>query len=667
MEHRFVVVNNALFQSKKKRRTASVACDMCRKKKKRCSHYGRIDFNSDRNNTISEDVSHGVQSFEQQDETAEGTDRRPYDQSTSNSPSRFIGDLNPEAVFLREHDFSRRKEYIDTDVGLLLLRSSDKIKSRNLSHDVDVDSNDDNVNDNALTVDDFSREKTPIEVNKSTPVSNIECITSSSDTSHLIDIYFSTIHLLLPLVDEASFRSAYRENIASKSLVMAMILIASKDNMAGPFLRIKNTQCPLTPQAFGKKIYAILSEVLRHKMERDKITLIRVLGLLALYTEGIEGPEEASCNLALAIHHAQTIGLHLGLNRKDEKESDSLNSLFWCLWSLDRLNAAMNGRPVLLNDRDIESNVRDVWVKQKPSFGIWLRIAEILDTIISLYRPLSDRTVGSSGGEIIEFEKLVEQCNGYDLPITSLATLELFYHAVCMLSYRQRGPYEIVSTSSYVRQCASANKAVAIANTSLFYDLIALPVIPYSIALAFSVNYQHYRYSKLVTTRDVARRQLVESYDILKQLSKLWFLASVMKRLGHKAMSDIVNTASTQYPNNTVLDSYGDSRVGLASSSNTASVPFRALQNSEETTHSQISARNDTQEKSQRNLSSMCLADSDTVLEETRPPQYSTPNSESPCNMHDFDSEDIDLFFTNLLNLSTSDNSLMENMIRNQS
>jgi hypothetical protein len=61
--------------------------------------------------------------------------------------------------------------------------------------------------------------------------------------------------------------------------------------------------------------------------------------------------------------------------------------LFLCAWTIDRLNAAFHGRPVLMHERDFDLGMKQCIARYKPAFQVMLRVVDLLDKVISLYRP----------------------------------------------------------------------------------------------------------------------------------------------------------------------------------------------------------------------------------------------------------------------------------------
>lgn len=231
----------------------------------------------------------------------------------------------------------------------------------------------------------------------------------------LIDIYFSTIHQFIPLIDEASFREDRASGTLAEPLLCAVLLTACRDARARPYLRLS---CPsshssdvLQPREFAQKIYVQITSLLKAEVERDKVTLIQVHALLSLHCEGPDGNETASLNLITAIHFCQVLGMHLPRAEETDKTGRSA-TIFWSLWSLDRLNAGYNGRPTIIHERDMAHKAKfscgnDEERNRFRTFLVWLRLTELLDETISYYRPSADQH--STGWDIgfPSFEEII--------------------------------------------------------------------------------------------------------------------------------------------------------------------------------------------------------------------------------------------------------------------
>ena len=207
------------------------------------------------------------------------------------------------------------------------------------------------------------------------------------------------------------------------ALVHAVCLIAAKDLAAKPHLRLlESGKLLVSVRSFCAKLHRSILDLLSRHRKYRKATLIRVLGLLSLHQEGSTGAEEASGHLAQAVHHAQSLALHLQRPNDDDSEG---KRIFWCLWTLDRLNAATNSRPCVLNDMDIAVEPLTPSQSKSVAFDIWFKIASTLNQVIGLYRPTNPDTV-TGIDSYAGFEEMVDEADGWHLPPPALGTLMRF-------------------------------------------------------------------------------------------------------------------------------------------------------------------------------------------------------------------------------------------------
>lgn len=232
----------------------------------------------------------------------------------------------------------------------------------------------------------------------------------------LSNIYFSTIHRFIPLVDETAFRQDRASGNLSVSLLLAVLLAACRDSRAKPHLWFSgpaggSKREPLRSREFAQRIYTHLASLLKAEAETDRIVLIQVHALMSLHCEGSTGNESASLNLVTAIHHLQVLGMHLP--RADETDkSGRFSTIFWSMWCLDRLNAAYNGRPTIIHERDMANKVpftcsKDAERKELRPFIVWLKLTDLLDKTISYYRPVAEPTCTGWEERFPSFEELL--------------------------------------------------------------------------------------------------------------------------------------------------------------------------------------------------------------------------------------------------------------------
>lgn len=193
--------------------------------------------------------------------------------------------------------------------------------------------------------------------------------------------------------------------------MQAICIVASKHADAASYLCLGDDPRKMGPREFSHRLYNAVIAGIEAKTERNRVVLIQVLALISLHCEGPDGAEQASMHLAQAIHHAHTFGLQFGHQWKNQKSDDeeNLEDLFWCLWSLDKINACMNGRPLLMHERDNSLTKLPMDPEKRSSpFGVWLQISEMLDKVIDYYRPGSkSEETGWEGDDFLGFEEMV--------------------------------------------------------------------------------------------------------------------------------------------------------------------------------------------------------------------------------------------------------------------
>jgi hypothetical protein len=82
---------------------------------------------------------------------------------------------------------------------------------------------------------------------------------------------------------------------------------------------------------------------------KDKIVLIQALALMSQFTDNPVGDDTSPQLCGRAVHHVQTLGLHLKRRQEDERGSYN-TTLLCCIYSIDRMNAAFHGRPTLMHE-----------------------------------------------------------------------------------------------------------------------------------------------------------------------------------------------------------------------------------------------------------------------------------------------------------------------------
>jgi len=140
----------------------------------------------------------------------------------------------------------------------------------------------------------------------------------------------------------------------------------------------------------------------------DKFIVLQALILLSLYMKGPDEGDVSAQMAGRAVHHAHILGLHLG-RREPTVNSAQEDTLFCCVWVLDRLVGTFQGMPLLMHERDIGRDLNACFGRQTPLFRLILRIVEDLDRITAFYRPTHVHVPEIPAFDISDFEDMVIQ------------------------------------------------------------------------------------------------------------------------------------------------------------------------------------------------------------------------------------------------------------------
>ena len=322
----------------------------------------------------------------------------------SDISARFVGDLNPEALFVAEKGSRSTSRLGCASVGTWLERHNEfknmKRPLQEISHSA-----------RKTTLPPFL----PCSLRAVLQSLEKECLSivpSKEDFASLQSIYFSKVHPIWPIVTENSLDS--HGVVKSIWLRQALSIMVSTDPIAQAYLRLPESDKRLSRLEFSERLAAVVKVALDMGFITDKKLLIQVTALLSFYIEGINGSEDSARYCSAAVHHAQNIGLHLTRPQNCSKEEEK-ERLFFCVWALDRLNAAFNGRATLIHNWDIGMNLVECFRKEQvPSFRVFLEICLLLDKAIGLYRPVTYGASEISGASILTFEDIVVKCDAFN-------------------------------------------------------------------------------------------------------------------------------------------------------------------------------------------------------------------------------------------------------------
>lgn len=362
---------------------------------------------------------------------------------------------------------------------------------------------------------------------------------TSTQLDGLVNVYFKRIHPFFPLLEEDEFRQAYKDGSIPEALTYALSLVAAKDSEAQHYFATSDSETKWSPRQLCRSLHAKVKAAVTAPGRQDKLTLICMQALLSMHTEGSDGAEEASLYLVQAMHHCQTLGLHLS-SSFPARDGKHTKRLFWCLWILDRFSAAVNGRPIMMADNDVAIEQFQPGESGFPAFEILIKVTAILNEVIGYYRPGNPPTTTGWEQGYPGYEEIVDAVRGWNLPPGILSTLRIAYLTVTILSHRSKGTADFASTTpSYIRQSLAAIQIIRLMDPIRLPTLHALPMLPYAISLALSVSYQHLRQDQLLHQQEDARTDFEACYVILRELKRTWASADAMSTLSEKVVDEL--------------------------------------------------------------------------------------------------------------------------------
>jgi len=453
---------------------------------------------------------------------------------------KFVGDLNPESVLT---DLASRKEYVPrhSRIGIWVEQSRLEQEQFRRQHEAAVKNSKPGESELGAKKHSTVQRYAKVERCRRTLTGHQRSFLQSvgalrvlpkATSDVLVTTYVACIDPLLPIIDCKKLLQDYTTGNASPFLIQAICLVACKTEEAISYLRLYEDGQLMEQIPFARALHTGLDAAMKADLEADRFTKIQIMTLMSLHNDGPGGIEESSLHLAMAIHDAQTTGLHI--NTPGRTPNDQAGLLWWTLWTLDKFNACLGGRPLVIVDRDIdidrptlESNVRS------QSMGVWLSMGDLLDKVIEFYRPRADPDAAGWESDFPTFTETTSHCSIDMLEPSHRNILEVCYNIIGILACRAGGP----KTLSYNRRKASADRIQKLTTEGAQAHLPPLPLVPYAVSLSLTVAYRGLRDSHsdpIQTQLDLAAR-----CDILESISKTWWTADAMAKLGRKALKSL--------------------------------------------------------------------------------------------------------------------------------
>ncbi|KAH6690668.1 fungal-specific transcription factor domain-containing protein [Plectosphaerella plurivora] len=186
----------------------------------------------------------------------------------------------------------------------------------------------------------------------------LDCFTlpEPAQCSQLLEIYFTHIHPVLPILDRKDLLARYYGSGEPPSLVLlhAICLAAYRYLPLGQHIEDGVSEIRTHCDHLHTKLHALVES----EVKFDRIAVVQASLLASLHWEGREGLNSAIDNLSIAVRLCQELGFHRkqqDLLASESVEDDGFHRrLWWCTYALDRLNAAQEGTPFLINELDCD-------------------------------------------------------------------------------------------------------------------------------------------------------------------------------------------------------------------------------------------------------------------------------------------------------------------------
>ncbi|KAF2002089.1 hypothetical protein P154DRAFT_431661 [Amniculicola lignicola CBS 123094] len=553
----FTFISTTSEHPPQKRKQTQRACESCRRRKKRCKHsnqgggtsppiagsMGSSIAGPSQGQTASNSAISMATLTDVYLPSPTGSDVGPPISNPTPSMrgasladaedrSRFVGDLNPEGIFLTAaRPDTRETAPSFNGVGIWHSRRAANAIAESYQHNSAGGGS-----SNA-----FHR-SAPIMSNFMLPLLEEQCMNflpQPSSVEFLTNIYLVDIHAMFPVLDVKGFLQLDAKTPAKILLTQAICLAASTNCKGLSHLTLLGSPTSgSSRKEFVQQLSTAIQTSIHIGLVRDRLILTQVLSIVSMFTQFSDDRHSSAELCGRAVSYIHTMGIHLAEGCEPRQDSEYLTTLFCAVWALDRVNAAFHGRPTLMHERDLGRDLEEAVQRQESCFQLFLRIVMLLDEVIDLYRPHVASSEQSWESKFPSFEDLAK--DAVRVKTQRLATMEVFYHAIGMLSCRKPAIQEqLQSSPSYTRQSLSATRITAIFAEESRDELIILPIVPYAISLSLRVAYRELRFTKIPMLRTRARKQLLANCAILREFGDIFWSTTYLADLAEETVREL--------------------------------------------------------------------------------------------------------------------------------
>jgi hypothetical protein len=221
--------------------------------------------------------------------------------------------------------------------------------------------------------------------------------------AELLEVYFTYIHPMLPVIERKDFLSCYYgAGEPPPLLVLHAVFLAASRYMNGDGRSVDGVP---EIRSHCDELHAKLRALLEVDISQERLAVIQASLIASLHWEGREGLNSAIDSLSLAVRACQEMGLHRKMVPAQRVTSKAggqdllYRRIWWSAYTLDRLCAAQEGTPFLINegDCDVELLTEDDLASEDlvtvQATLLNLSIARLIeDAVRRLYSPREDHT-----------------------------------------------------------------------------------------------------------------------------------------------------------------------------------------------------------------------------------------------------------------------------------
>ncbi|PMB72324.1 hypothetical protein BM221_002426 [Beauveria bassiana] len=366
------------------------------------------------------------------------------------------------------------------------------------------------------------------------------CLTTlppDDDFCHFKAVYIKKIHPLFPVISVSALDSSLHE--PSDLLVRQLVcLAAAADPDLAPFLRLKNKgQDLLSAREYLEVLSSSIRAIMETSLVTDRVLHIRALVMLSLYAQPTCA-DDADLPAQLggrAVHLIFSLGMHHSLH--DTPNADDMETLFCCVWAVDRINAATYGCPCFMHERDVGADLVSCMRRRPSCFRLFLSVVQWISQILDLYRP-EQVSQQSSSPQIIQcvdmpdFETMALDADALEVPLNLLVILS------CKTP---RSATTALPPSADARQSLAAERiSCAVARE----HLSPIHIVPYAASLALSVEYRKMRHCHLPLSRARAMVAFKRNCKMLQSYRDRFWSASVVATMAESVLREVERAMS---------------------------------------------------------------------------------------------------------------------------